>query len=174
MYKDTYADWDFARSQTALFGDTLAGFAFTSELAGPGGCHIHIWLPEAVAEDPEQRKAVEAEASRIHDVVSMSWSPVTPDVEAWFGATKLPKGCVHGTLDALVAWHHEGKGLAPAFWGKGRRLTIDAFSLSALAAVADGLNEANREKLAGWIAEGPERCQEAIGKCLALLNNTAA
>jgi hypothetical protein len=172
MYADIDSVWDFQRSDTALFGNTIAGYAYASELAGPDGVHIHLWLPEDVADDPDKRNAVKSEACRIHDVVSISWSYVTPDVEAWFNSAEPPKGYIAGSLGNLIRWHAEGKGFAKAFWGKGERMTIDAYSLSALATVAENLNEENRARLAGMVARGPDGAQQAISLCFRLINET--
>lgn len=174
MYYDNNEAWTFRSSQTQVFGELIAGCAFDQELAGPQGVHIHVWLSPEIAASAEKRAEVEGEACRKWDVVSMSWSEATPDVDAWFGATKPPKGYVMAKLDTLVQWHEDGKGMARVFWGKGKRMSIDAFSLSALAALANALRPDLRAKLAGWVEESPERCVWAIEKAFALLNKHAA
>lgn len=174
MYYDDYAGWTFHRSYTQVFGELIAGCAFDEELAGPGGVHIHVWLPPAIAADAEKRAEVEAEAARKRDLVSMSWSEQTPEIDAWINAGTPPKGYIRANLDALVQWHEDDRGMAKVYWGKGKRLTIDAFSLSALAAVAKALRPDLRAKLAGWVEESPERCAWAVEKAFGLLKKHAA
>jgi hypothetical protein len=165
IYKDTDCAWDFSHSYTATFGDLIAGFAYTMELAGPSGAHYHLWLPEDVAKDKDKLNAIGEEARRIGDVVSMSWQPITPEVEAWFDADKPPKGYIRPDIKKLVQWHKDGKGYAKVFWRKGEKLMIDSFSLSALVAVYEALGDENKLSFEANFSKSSSVATKLIGFC---------
>lgn len=161
MYKSE--GWNFERSEAALFGEMIAGFPVTTELAGPDGCHAHVWLP-AKADDALLAK-VESEARAKRDIVSMSWEPFTPEVRAWLRSRTPPKGYVWAKMPAILA----DAGMINLFWGKGRKMMLDGFSRSALKAVYVALNEANQKKLSAMVEAGPNGLAKAVAICFSLV-----
>lgn len=60
-------------------GDIIGGVPFAWSLAGPNGCHVHFYLPGKDRELTKSQRTtilnnLISEASRLHDVVSWSWS----------------------------------------------------------------------------------------------------
>lgn len=145
--------WHFPASETAAFGSLIAGFPYASELAGPGGVHMHFWLPGNASKALLAK--VEHEARSQHDAVAIDWEPFTPEVRDWLKSKTPPKGFIAATMDALIQHRANGGGMLKLFWGKGRRLTVDGFSFSALMVVYEALNDANKAKFREFIEAGP-------------------
>jgi hypothetical protein len=74
-------DWPFGRSLTAVFGETIIGHPYDEELAGPGGMHFHLWLPERVSK--EHRDEIESYLRNNRDVQAISWEPLTKEAMDW-------------------------------------------------------------------------------------------
>lgn len=63
--------WNRDRCMTSAFGDRIGGLAYDEELAGPGGCHIHFWVPRGISRKELHR--VVRLAQHLRDLVSWSW-----------------------------------------------------------------------------------------------------
>lgn len=157
----------FQRSDTFLFGETLGGYAFTSDLVEAAGCHIHLWLPQTLSAD--QRAEIEEQVRLHRDAVTVTWEPETEEVTAWRTAKHPPAGFIAPSIHALLRWSAENRGYVKLFWGQGKRLTVDAFSLSVLAAVYEKVTEQNREKMARLTQAGPAQFLRMMELCFSAI-----
>ena len=154
--------WSFESSNTKHWGDTFQGYAYTEELAGPGGMAYHFWLPPGLTKD--ELTQLEHDLWEAHDVVSCTWEPMTAEVREFLYGKKMPKGYINADVEKLGEWLDKERALVKVWWGPGlkNRLTIDLFSLSALFAVYRALNETNQQKMKRMIETSPYLCTRAI------------
>lgn len=64
-------------NMTTAFGERLCGYMYDEELAGPGGMHFHIWVPEGTTK--EQLRKIARDISTNRDIVSLSYDFIEED-----------------------------------------------------------------------------------------------
>ena len=140
----------YDRCDSKMFGGKLADLDYSSELAGPGGCSICLFVPEGTP--PEKVQAAADEAAHKHDVVELiaraiprEWvddnrfQPASQP-QGWIDAARwiVQNGCARRVIP-------ETGQLVPQKQSGG--MLLDFFSASAMVQVYDALKAANRAKL---------------------------
>jgi len=149
--------FDLKRNMTTVFGQKIMGeYAYDEELAGPGGMHIHVWVPEGTTRERLYEIYHHLESER--DLVSMSYDYLPTEVKVKPEKT-LPAGIA--AIETIV----KEKSLKVLKWPDGSTVAVDLFSASTLNAVFKALNEENKAKLERMISHSPVRLARVLDFC---------
>ena len=138
----------YDRRESKMLGTTFAGLEFDSELAGPDGCAVTLFVPEGTPRETVEK--AKSAARTAWDVVRFYEVKIPAD---WVGDDAFRPGEPRGWIEAArwIRKHHSARRVEPKTGdlipeGKSGGVLLDAFSASAMVQVYDALNEKNQAK----------------------------
>ena len=137
--------WNPESSMTATFGDRIMGkYAYSEELAGPDGMHIHVWVPPGTT--GKELAKIRRHLASERDLVSMSYDYEEAPIE--------PKGAMLASIE-VVQQAVEEQSMKVLKWEGGKSTSLDLFTASAIAKVYEAGGPATKAKIRSMIERSP-------------------